>query len=210
MDKIPYHGFTLTRILSPPGALIDSACLHTRSSLGRGSGSWSPWSILWPGLAALQRAVVVNEKVDVIHCGLEERDGWQSVLRLSLVDTDLGWSSRREPTKVDGVWDRMRSQPVHLSLSPSLPALPCPGTGDWGLSMEGHVDKVECCSAVEIGHCCNYCRVNGKAFKYLQLSDEGEVGTPPTKLLPYCVVKTKISTGHLILFHFFWEDVNMP
>lgn len=47
-------------------------------------------------------------------------------VRLSLIDTDPGWSSRGEPTKVDGVWDRMRSQlcviqrtSLFLSLPPS-------------------------------------------------------------------------------------------
>lgn len=48
--------------------------------LGHLSGSCSPRSVLWPGLAALEGALVVNEKADVIHCGLEERDGWQCVL----------------------------------------------------------------------------------------------------------------------------------
>ena len=72
--------YALTRIWSPPGALIDSICLHTLRCLGHLSGFCSPWSVLGPGLAALEEAVVVNEKVDVIHCGLEEGDGWQSVL----------------------------------------------------------------------------------------------------------------------------------
>lgn len=41
-------------------------------------------------------------------------------VRLSLIDTDLGWSSRGEPTKVDGVWDRvLSSAPLSFSLSPS-------------------------------------------------------------------------------------------
>ncbi len=55
-------------------------------------------------------------------------------VRLSLRDIDLGWSSHGRQTKVDGVWDRMRSQlcviqhtSVFLSVSLSLP---CPGTGD--------------------------------------------------------------------------------
>ncbi len=80
MGKISYYGFALTRILSPQGALTDSTCLHKLDCLGHLSGYCSPWSALWPGSAALEGALVVNEKLDVVHCGLEERDGWQSVL----------------------------------------------------------------------------------------------------------------------------------
>lgn len=67
------------------------------------------------------------------------------------------------------------STPLSLFLIVSL-SLPCPGSGDGGLSTEGHGDKVECCSAVEIGNCCNYCHVDGKAFKYLLLTEEGRWG----------------------------------
>lgn len=123
---ISYHGLALTRISSPPGALTDSTCLHKLDCLGHLSGSCSPWSVLWP---ALEGALVVNEKVDVIHCGLEERDGWLECVRLSLGDIDLGWSSHGKPTKVDGVWDHMRSQlcviqHTSLFLSLALPPLP--------------------------------------------------------------------------------------
>lgn len=78
--KTSYGGFSLTGISSPPGALTDNACLHILDSLGHLSGPCSPRSVLRPGLAALEGAVVVNETVDVIHCGLEERDGWRGVL----------------------------------------------------------------------------------------------------------------------------------
>lgn len=99
-------------------------------------------------------------------------------VRLSLIDTEQGWSSRGGADK--GRWclglceESVVCYPACPSLSLlTLPPPACPGTSDWGLSMEGHGDKVECCSGAEILNCCNYCHVNEIVFKYPLLTEVG-------------------------------------
>lgn len=118
-------------------------------------------------------------------------------VRLSLTDTEQGRSSRGGPTKVDGVWDCARSQLCAIQRAPSFSANPpsppaCPGTSDWGLSMEGHGDKVECCSGAEISNWCNYCHVNEIVFKYPLLTEVGRW----EHLLPIA----PLARCHLILY----------
>lgn len=69
--------------------------------------------------------------------------------------------------------------------------------------MEGHGDKVECCSAVEMGNCRNYCRVNGKAFKYLLLTEEGRWGQLlPIAPLEHCKKDKNLSQSFNFIFIF--------
>lgn len=58
--------------------------------------------------------------------------------------------------------------------------------------MEGHGDKVDCCSAAEIGTCCNYNPINGKVFTYL-LHTEAQLLTPPAD----CSLKNSVISFHI-------------
>lgn len=114
----------------------------------------------------MEGAVVVNETVNVIHCGLEVRDGWQIVWagvpagsreRLMVFGIGLGLG-------ICEVSCMLSSTPVTFSrcLSPVLG----PGIGGclWKvMEIRWNVGYVEC--GMEIGNCYNYCHINGKVFK---------------------------------------------
>lgn len=85
---------------------------------------------------------------------LVKADGYKVALKFP-------WGDHQWSAVFESVWAA-----VCLSIRWSV-SLPCPGTLNWVLSMEGHGDKVDCCAAAEIETCCNYSPISGKVCKYL-------------------------------------------